>query len=389
MRAGPIGDARDAIEFERVACDRRRAVPDSARRFPASAAMARSSRSIAMTRAAPIDQQRARQPAGAGPDLDDRDVRRAAPRRARCGRCRLRSSRKFWPSDLRGDQVVPADDVAQRRQIRRSRSCMRRGAGARVSSRREPRGQLQRRDQARRIRRVPVPAMSNAVPWSGEVRTNGRPSVTLTRVVEGQRLDRDQRLVVIHAQRDVVGRARRVVEHACRPAAVRARRCRRRRSAATAGATIVAVLVAERAVLAGMRIEPGDGEARPRDAEALASGRARRCGRSRRSRSRGQLRGHVAATADGWSPAPPRAPATTASSPGATAVAGAPPSASLARYSVWPGSAKAAAVEHVLGDRIGDDGARPCRRIRRRPRGGSTAIGGRRAGVVGLARRRR
>jgi len=27
---------------------------------------------------------------------------------------------------------------------------------------------------------LPVPAMSNAVPWSGEVRTNGRPSVTLT-----------------------------------------------------------------------------------------------------------------------------------------------------------------------------------------------------------------
>ncbi len=26
----------------------------------------------------------------------------------------------------------------------------------------------------------PVPAISNAVPWSGEVRTNGRPSVTLT-----------------------------------------------------------------------------------------------------------------------------------------------------------------------------------------------------------------
>ena len=26
----------------------------------------------------------------------------------------------------------------------------------------------------------PLPAMSKAVPWSGEVRTNGRPSVTLT-----------------------------------------------------------------------------------------------------------------------------------------------------------------------------------------------------------------
>ena len=39
-------------------------------------------------------------------------------------------------------------------------------------------------------------------------------------------------------------------------------------SCATAGATIVAVLLAHRAVLAGMRIEAGDREPRPRDAEA-------------------------------------------------------------------------------------------------------------------------
>ncbi len=29
-------------------------------------------------------------------------------------------------------------------------------------------------------RALPVPARSKAVPWSGEVRTNGSPSVTLT-----------------------------------------------------------------------------------------------------------------------------------------------------------------------------------------------------------------
>ena len=44
-----------------------------------------------------------------------------------------------------------------------------------------------------------------------------------------------------------------------------------------------AILLAERAVLAGVRVEAGEREPRPRDAEALASDRARRCGRSRRS----------------------------------------------------------------------------------------------------------
>ena len=44
----------------------------------------------------------------------------------------------------------------------------------------------------------PVPAMSNAVPWSGLVRTSGRPSVTLTPLLHAQVLHRDQALVVVH-----------------------------------------------------------------------------------------------------------------------------------------------------------------------------------------------
>ena len=130
----------------------------------------------------------------------------------------------------------------------------------------------------------PVPAMSKAVPWSGEVRTKGRPSVTLTRVIEGQRLDRDQRLVVIHAQRRVVARARPFMKQRIgrqRAARIDAfgdePRDRRRNDGA--------VLLAERAFFAGMRIEPGDGEPRPRDAETARADRARRCGRSRRSSS--------------------------------------------------------------------------------------------------------
>ena len=57
---------------------------------------------------------------------------------------------------------------------------------------------------------------------------NGSPSVTLTRAVEIERLDRDQRLVVIHAQRRVVAARglRRGTSYPRR--AGRARRCRRR-----------------------------------------------------------------------------------------------------------------------------------------------------------------
>ncbi len=53
---------------------------------------------------------------------------------------------------------------------------------------------------------LPLPAISSAVPWSGEVRMKGSPSVTLTPCVEVDGLERDQRLVVIHAEHRVVAR---------------------------------------------------------------------------------------------------------------------------------------------------------------------------------------
>jgi hypothetical protein len=42
-----------------------------------------------------------------------------------------------------------------------------------------------------------LPAMSNAVPWSTEVRTIGSPSVTFTARAERQQLHRNQPLIVI------------------------------------------------------------------------------------------------------------------------------------------------------------------------------------------------
>ena len=87
---------------------------------------------------------------------------------------------------------------------------------------------------------------------------------------KSQRLDRDQRLVVVHAQaphRSPPGGARGTW---CRPAAGRARRCPPRAAASTAGRDDPPLLVAHRAALAGMRVEAGDRQPRTRDAEVAA-----------------------------------------------------------------------------------------------------------------------
>ena len=85
-------------------------------------------------------------------------------------------------------------------------------------------------------------------------------------MIEREGLDRDQRLIVIHAQRHVVVRARGGMEHAvgrqragCLDALcaqAHDRRCNDRQ-----------VLVAERPVFASMRIKPGDRQPRLRDRE--------------------------------------------------------------------------------------------------------------------------
>ncbi len=45
-----------------------------------------------------------------------------------------------------------------------------------------------------------LPAISKAVPWSGLVRGNGRPERDVHARVKGMELERDQTLIVIHAQ---------------------------------------------------------------------------------------------------------------------------------------------------------------------------------------------
>ncbi len=76
------------------------------------------------------------------------------------------------------DEAVPANHIAQRRQtVSGAGHDAVRGARLPALARRAA-----RRSAATRLAESarPVPAISKAVPWSGEVRTKGRPSVTFT-----------------------------------------------------------------------------------------------------------------------------------------------------------------------------------------------------------------
>ena len=113
-----------------------------------------------------------------------------------------------------------------------------------------------------------VPAMSKAVPWSGLVRTKGRPSVTFTPCSTPRYLTgiRPWSCVIATTRSNSPGwpgawRARmKTVSGANGPLASMpcgTRRRDRRRDEAL-------LLVAEQPALAGMRVQPGHGDARPR-----------------------------------------------------------------------------------------------------------------------------
>ena len=115
-------------------------------------------------------QQRARQAAGAGADLDDgRAFERACG--ARDPRGEVEVEQEVLAEGFARRQGMFANDVAQRRQI-----VDRAHEGLVAAIRAASRNAATRLDGLA----LPVPAMSKAVPWSGEVRMNGNPSVTLT-----------------------------------------------------------------------------------------------------------------------------------------------------------------------------------------------------------------
>src|ERR1700758_4048284 len=118
-------------------------------------------------------QQRAREPAGAWADLDHGSILERS-RGARNAGGEVEVEQEVLPQGFAGRQGMLANDLAERRQIVDGAHAM---AGAGVLARRAA-----RRNAAIRLAGLarPVPAMSKAVPWSGEVRMKGRPSVTLT-----------------------------------------------------------------------------------------------------------------------------------------------------------------------------------------------------------------
>src|SRR6266567_6727392 len=123
-------------------------------------------------------QQGSGQSARPRPDLDHGDVFERGGGAGDAGR-EIEIEQKVLPERLARAEAVAADEIPQRRQRidpSRHRGAAAAAAGAPDASRAARRNAAMRLDGSAR----PVPAMSKAVPWSGEVRTNGRPSVTFT-----------------------------------------------------------------------------------------------------------------------------------------------------------------------------------------------------------------
>ena len=126
-----------------------------------------------------LREQRARQSAGPGADLDHVDaVERAGGARDAGGEIEVEQEVLAERFPGRRDRAggSPRAAAADRRSALMRGRDRRDAAAARPASRAASWSAAIRLDGSAR----PVPAMSKAVPWSGEVRTNGRPSVTLT-----------------------------------------------------------------------------------------------------------------------------------------------------------------------------------------------------------------
>ena len=117
-------------------------------------------------------EQRPCEASGAGADFQHCDaVERSGGARDAAGQVEV--EQEVLAERLAGGKAVPANDLAQRRQSIDHFA----GASAPAPTRRA--ASLSAAIRLAGLAR-PVPAMSKAVPWSGEVRTKGRPSVTLT-----------------------------------------------------------------------------------------------------------------------------------------------------------------------------------------------------------------
>ena len=166
----------------------------------ASAGRARSSRSIAITFSAPSARSARVRPPGPGPTSTT-----ATPSSGPAARAILRRQveveQEILAERLAGVEPVARHDLAQRRQpVGGERHRVSRSAS------------FKRGDEARRI----GDALAGDVERRaviGRGAHEGQAERDVDALVEGERLDRDQALVVIHGQRDVVARPRARVEH--------------------------------------------------------------------------------------------------------------------------------------------------------------------------------
>src|SRR5690606_994306 len=107
------------------------------------------------------------QPARPGADLDHRRTRQI-PGRARDLAGEIKVEEEVLTKRLAREQSMPRDDVAQRRQAVHAHAA---GWSSTWSASRRASFSAATRLSGRAM---PLPAMSNAVPWSGEVRMKGR-----------------------------------------------------------------------------------------------------------------------------------------------------------------------------------------------------------------------
>ena len=114
-----------------------------------------------------LSEKRARQAARTRADLDDGDAGER-PARPRDARGQVEVEQEVLAERFLRREPVALHDLPQRRQrIDAAHRAASRAASCRAAMRLVGRA-------------MPCPAMSKAVPWSGEVRTKGSPSVTLT-----------------------------------------------------------------------------------------------------------------------------------------------------------------------------------------------------------------
>src|SRR6056297_29016 len=217
--------------------------------------MQRGSRSIAMTRFAPAASSARVSPPGPGPTSITVS---SAPAERAMRLVRLRSKRKFCPSAFFGARSKRW--TTSRRGGRSSIAAMALSGLAGGEARAEAQG----RDQAV----GPRHALAGNIEGRAMIRRDaqeGKAERDVHRLVEGDGLDRDQCLVVIHAQGGIetgagAGMKQRIAgigPARIDPLALQLRDGRR---------DDIDLLAPHRAVLARMRVEPGNSEARRVDA---------------------------------------------------------------------------------------------------------------------------